>query len=93
MFQGIKGSRKIDELVKKNLELEKRLAASENARKSSDIELKKLKQEVFSIKTTARLPREVFPHSSASSGALASEYYISILVHIPYFISLLKLFK
>lgn len=64
--------------MKQNLELEERLAASENARGLSSFELKELKQEVYSIKMNMEVTREVFPHSSASSGALASEYYINI---------------
>lgn len=63
--------------MKKNLELEERLAASENARELSNFELKELKQEVYSIKMNMEV-NHVFPHSSASSGALASEYCINI---------------
>ena len=64
--------------MKKNLELEERLAASENARELSSFELKELKQEVYSIKMNIEVSREVFPQSSASPGALASEYCINI---------------
>ena len=73
-------SRTIDQLAKKNLELEKRLAASELARERSYFELMQLKEEVYSIKRTVVSTRAhaAISQSPASSGTPASEYYINI---------------